>query len=87
MAGHTYFTRKRRGARTSKESGGEIHMVYLNRFLCVDAGILAEPIRLHCVECYMTRTLRCRDCVYTAINLVTSMYPEITSTPGSRFGG
>ena len=26
-------------------------MVYLNRFLCVDAGMLAEPMRLQRVKC------------------------------------
>ena len=28
-------------------------MVYLNRFLCVDAGMLAEPMRLQRVKCHM----------------------------------
>ena len=49
-------------ARARRKGGGEkIRMVYLNRFLCVDAGMLAELIRLQCVECHMTSTLYRRD--------------------------
>ena len=34
------------GARKGKGGGGKIRMVYLYRFLCVSAGMLAAPIRL-----------------------------------------
>ena len=34
------------GARKGKWGGGKIRMVYLYRFLCVSAGMLAAPIRL-----------------------------------------
>ena len=46
LAGHTYFASARRGARARKGGGGKIRMVYLYRFLCVSAGMLAAPIRL-----------------------------------------
>ena len=51
--GHTYFMRMCQGARKQMGGGEKIRMVYLNRFLCVDAGMLVEPMRLQHVKCYM----------------------------------
>ena len=47
LAGHTYFASGRRGRAQGKGGGGKIRMVYLDRFLCVSAGMLAALIRLH----------------------------------------
>ena len=40
-------------------------MVYLNRFLCVDAGMLAEPMRLQRVKCHTITT----SCQYHKTNI------------------
>ena len=69
----------RQGARTSKRGGGGNTMVYLNRFLCVDAGMLAEPIRLQCVECHMTSTLYRRDLCNHSNICVTAIVLYVSS--------
>ena len=46
LAGHTYLASARRGRAQGKGGGGKIRMVYLYRFLCVNAGMLAAHIKV-----------------------------------------